>query len=98
MKSEKMVQTAVEAVPGSAAREGTRGMAPQRTRMQRVLLVLPALNEAGKIGATISKVPEGVVDTILVVDDGSTDQTGTEAAALGAVVIRHPQNRGVGAA
>lgn len=69
-----------------------------RRRIQRVLLVLPALNEAGKIGRTIRKVPAGVVDDILVVDDYSTDGTGDEAAALGALVIRHPHNRGVGAA
>jgi dolichol-phosphate mannosyltransferase len=65
---------------------------------QRVLLVLPALNEAGKIGRTIRKVPPGVVDAILLVDDCSTDGTGDEAAALGALVVRHPQNMGVGAA
>lgn len=69
-----------------------------RPRIQRVLLVLPALNEAGKIGRTIRKVPPGVVDDILVVDDFSTDGTGDESAALGALVIRHERNLGVGAA
>jgi dolichol-phosphate mannosyltransferase len=64
----------------------------------RILLVLPALNEAGKIGRTISKVPAGVVDEILLVDDCSTDGTGEEAAALGATVVRHAVNMGVGAA
>jgi dolichol-phosphate mannosyltransferase len=64
----------------------------------RILLVLPALNEAGKIGRTIAKVPPGVVDEILLVDDCSTDGTGDEAATLGATVVRHPQNMGVGAA
>ena len=67
-------------------------------RIQWILLVLPALNEAGKIGRTISKVPPGVVDEILVVDDGSTDGTAEEAAALGASVLRHDKNMGVGAA
>jgi dolichol-phosphate mannosyltransferase len=98
MSTDNMAQTAMDALPGSAARANKVTGAPKRTRIQRVLLVLPALNEAGKIGATISKVPEGVVDTILVVDDYSTDQTGREAEALGALVIRHPQNMGVGAA
>lgn len=73
----------------SQPRPGTTG---------RVLLVLPALNERGKIGRTIRAVPAGVVETILVVDDGSTDGTGEEAAALGAQVVRHPRNLGVGAA
>jgi glycosyltransferase involved in cell wall biosynthesis len=67
-------------------------------RIQRVLLVLPALNEAGKIGRTIAKVPPGIVDTVLLVDDCSTDGTPEEAAALGAEVVRHPVNMGVGAA
>lgn len=67
-------------------------------RIKRILLVLPALNEAGKIGRTIAKVPAGVVDEILLVDDCSTDGTGEEAAALGATVIRHAKNSGVGAA
>lgn len=71
---------------------------PRPGRLQRILLVLPALNEAGKIGRTIAKVPLGIVETVLLVDDGSTDGTGEEAAALGAVVVRHPQNQGVGAA
>lgn len=66
-------------------------------KIKRILLVLPALNESGKIKRTIKAVPAGVVDTILVVDDGSTDGTGEEAAALGARVIRHPSNLGVGA-
>lgn len=68
------------------------------TRIQRILLVLPALNEAGKIGRTIKAVPAGMVDAILLVDDCSTDGTGEEAAALGAEVVRHPVNQGVGAA
>ena len=85
-----------DSTPGSAP-AGTAATKTQR-RIQRVLLVLPALNEAGKIGRTIRKVPAGVVDDILVVDDCSTDGTGDEAAALGALVIRHPHNMGVGAA
>jgi glycosyltransferase involved in cell wall biosynthesis len=35
---------------------------------------------------------------VLVVDDGSTDDTGVQAAAAGAEVVRHPTNRGLGAA
>ena len=107
MTEDRMAQSQpVAAEPGEAS--GAQSTVPGASRkasgaikqrkIQRVLLVLPALNEAGKIGATISKVPEGVVDTVLVIDDFSTDATGEEAAALGAVVIRHPQNMGVGAA
>lgn len=82
----------------ASAAEGSAQAVNKRARIQRVLLVLPALNEAGKIGRTIRKVPPGVVDDVLVVDDYSTDGTAEEAAALGARVIRHPRNMGVGAA
>jgi dolichol-phosphate mannosyltransferase len=92
VSTDELLPPAVDATPVGVA------VAAKRTRIQHVLLVLPALNEAGKIGATISKVPAGVVETMLVVDDYSTDQTGEEAAALGAVVIRHAHNMGVGAA
>ncbi len=42
--------------------------------------------------------PPGVVDAIVVVDDGSTDDTASLAGRAGAVVLTHPRNRGVGAA
>jgi dolichol-phosphate mannosyltransferase len=63
-----------------------------------VLVILPALNEANKVGKVISKVPADIVDTILVIDDGSTDETTQEAEGAGAMVIQHKVNRGVGAA
>jgi dolichol-phosphate mannosyltransferase len=84
--------------PGTSAGNQVLATTPRWKNIRRVLLVLPALNEAGKIGRTISKVPAGIVDEILLVDDCSTDGTGEEAAAMGATVIRHPKNMGVGAA
>ena len=59
--------------------------------------LIPALNEA----RTIAAVVEGVrpfVDTVIVVDDGSTDRTGAIARAAGADVVAHPVNRGKGEA
>lgn len=64
----------------------------------RVLVILPALNEANKVGRVIGKVPADVVDIVLVVDDGSIDATAREAEEAGATVIQHKANRGVGAA
>jgi dolichol-phosphate mannosyltransferase len=84
--------------PASDVRAPAAHAGTGRMRIKRALLVLPALNEAGKIGRTIRKVPPGIVDDILVVDDCSTDGTGDESAALGALVIRHERNLGVGAA
>ena len=65
---------------------------------QSIAVILPALNEAGKIGRAISRMPRPLVDEVLVVDDGSTDTTAAEAEAAGARVLRHEVNRGVGAA
>ncbi|MBI5711337.1 MAG: glycosyltransferase family 2 protein [Candidatus Eisenbacteria bacterium] len=64
----------------------------------RVAVVVPAWNEAGKIGAVVRKVPRRCAACVIVVDDASTDGTADEARAAGAErVLRHPANRGVGA-
>jgi dolichol-phosphate mannosyltransferase len=64
-----------------------------------VAVVMPALNEAGKIGRVLDKMPPDGRFEAIVVDDGSTDGTGDEARAHGAaVVVRHDQRQGVGAA
>jgi dolichol-phosphate mannosyltransferase len=65
----------------------------------RVAIVIPAFNEAGKIGTVVRKVPRGSAACVIVVDDASRDTTAVEARAAGAdAVIVHPVNRGVGAA
>lgn len=64
-----------------------------------VAVVIPALNEAGKIGRVLDKLPRDGRFEAIVVDDGSTDGTGEEARAHGAaLVIRHERRMGVGAA
>lgn len=62
-----------------------------------VAVLMPALNEAGVIGATLAEIPRDIVDAIWVADNGSTDGTAAEAEAQGARVVREPR-RGYGAA
>ncbi len=64
-----------------------------------VAVVVPALNEAGKIGRVLDRIPNDGRFEAIVVDDGSTDSTGDEARAHGAaVVIRHERPGGKGTA
>ena len=67
---------------------------------QRVAVVVPAYNEARLIARTLAGIP-AYVQHIVVVDDASRDDTAARALALGDArveVLRHAQNRGVGAA
>ncbi len=72
------------------------------TRSLRLLVAIPCLNEAETIASVIREVPRGLPGVgqidVLVIDDGSTDATATEAQGAGARVVRHGRNRGVGRA
>jgi len=59
--------------------------------------VIPCFNESAAIAALITAVG-GYVPAVLVVDDGSTDETARLAGSVGAVVVRHDRNLGKGAA
>jgi glycosyltransferase involved in cell wall biosynthesis len=64
-----------------------------------VAVIIPARNEADRIGATVKGAASlAGVDIVLVVDDGSSDTTAAAAEAAGASVLRHAHNRGKAAA
>ena len=66
---------------------------------ERVSVIIPVYNEGSTIGGLVSKVISCYPDfDVIVIDDGSTDNTTDEAQTAGAKVYRHPYNIGNGAA
>jgi glycosyltransferase involved in cell wall biosynthesis len=63
----------------------------------RAAVIIPARNEAAAVGAVIDEIPRERVSAIVVVDNGSTDETAAEAARHGARVVVE-RERGYGAA
>ena len=62
-------------------------------------IVIPAFNEASSIAAVVTALRTAAPwRDILVIDDGSTDDTAAQASAAGATVVRHAYNMGNGAA
>ncbi len=68
-----------------------------RREKERCCVLIPGFREEGRIGKVVQEVREYCPD-VLVVDDGSPDNTAEEARAAGAHVIVHEQNRGKGVA
>ena len=65
----------------------------------RVLALIPSYNVGSQVvDRVLRRIPRSLVDEMLVVDDGSTDDTAQNARAAGATVVSHEHNRGVGAA
>ncbi|WP_224447653.1 glycosyltransferase family 2 protein [Haloprofundus salilacus] len=62
-----------------------------------VVVGIPAYNEEHAVGSIVAEARE-YADIVVVVDDGSVDETAERAAEAGAVVVEHPENRGYGAA
>ncbi len=59
------------------------------------IVIIPALNEQAAIGSIVKRSLE-YADDVLVIDDGSDDNTSRIASEAGARVIKHPNNRGKG--
>jgi glycosyltransferase involved in cell wall biosynthesis len=80
---------------------GTPLLPPAENTAERPLVyVIPAFNEATNLHEVMTSIQASAPAPykIVVVDDGSSDDTAGVAAGLGAVVVRHQVNRGLGAA
>jgi len=63
------------------------------------MIAVPAFNEQGRVGDVVRDVRSTLPDAdVVVIDDGSADETAAEARAAGATVIRLPLNSGYGTA
>ena len=65
---------------------------------KKLIIVIPAYNAENTLAKTVSEIPKGVVDRIILTDDGSMDNTGIIARKLEILTFTHDQNRGYGAA
>lgn len=65
----------------------------EEKKKMKILAAIPCYNEEATIGSVIIKAKR-YVDEVLVVDDGSTDDTANVAKEAGATVIRHEENKG----
>jgi Glycosyl transferase family 2 len=96
----RMNQQLSALLEGLAWEEFKAAKLPERFR-DKVAVVIPAYNEANSVGEVVRQIPSevcGEPTAVMVVDDGSHDDTGEEAAKAGAIVARHVINRGGGAA
>ena len=67
---------------------------PASTQPRRISVIIPALNEAEQIGATLGQLEGTGAAEIIVVDGGSSDETVQIAESFGAHVLKGPANRG----
>ena len=64
---------------------------------KKIVVVMPAYKAEHTLKMTVDGIPQDVVDTIILVDDASDDDTIAVAEALGLEIYRHEVNRGYGA-
>jgi glycosyltransferase involved in cell wall biosynthesis len=67
------------------------------TSKPKVVVVMPAYNAAKTLHMTYADLPQNVVDLVIVVDDGSSDETARIARDLGLELFIHDRNYGYGA-
>jgi glycosyltransferase involved in cell wall biosynthesis len=82
---------------GIRLRPEAQGGPMNDSKYTKVIAVMPAYNAAMTLERTIADIPEGSVEEIILVDDGSSDNTVELARSLGLTVIAHESNTGYGA-
>ncbi len=78
-------------------RSGHRQKSAASQLRPQIACVIPAFNEEKTVGDVVNQV-KAYCDLVIVVDDGSKDETAGNAAKMGARVVSHPFNLGAGAA
>jgi glycosyltransferase involved in cell wall biosynthesis len=68
------------------------------TNGAKTIIIIPGYNVARVLPKTIDALPRECADDVILVDDGSTDDTAAVARSLGLTVVSHPKNRGYGGA
>lgn len=63
---------------------------------KRLVVVMPAYNAALTLEKTFAELPHDIVDSVVLVDDLSRDETVAVAQKLGIITVRHDRNRGYG--
>ncbi len=63
---------------------------------RRIIVVMPAYNASKTLETTYREIPQEIVDDVILVDDGSSDDTVRRAKELGIHTIVHIENRGYG--
>ncbi|MFA5089663.1 MAG: glycosyltransferase family 2 protein [Candidatus Omnitrophota bacterium] len=68
----------------------------ERIKGAKALVIIPAFNEQGKVAPLISRMPKECIEEVVVINDGSTDKTASEASLAGATVLSHSKREGIG--
>ena len=68
----------------------------KKMNLGKIVIIMPAFNAASTLERTFLDIPPGTADKIILVDDGSQDDTVEIATRLGITVIQHERNEGYG--